>query len=214
MAKYLAKVQARELRKQGISIPKIAKLVKATASSVSCWVKDISLTRVQIDQLKSEKQFLTATRNKQEKVERQQRYGQVGQQKIGDPQSIRELFLVGAALYWGEGNKTRGTVAVANSDPAAISLFIKWLHTCFNVPTDKMKIILNIHEDMDHQAIEKYWKRVTGFADCQFYKTQVARNTVAKIKKKQSYRGTATVIVHNANLAYEIQGILEKLRHW
>jgi len=214
MAKYLAKVQARELRKQGVSIPKIARLVKATASSISYWVRDISLTKAQIDQLKSEKQFLAATRNKQEKIERQQRYGQIGQQKIGDPQSTRELFLVGAALYWGEGNKTRGTVAMANSDPTAISLFIKWLHTCFNVPIDKMKISLNTHEDMDSQAAEKYWKKVTGFADCQFYKTQVARNTVAKIKKKQSYCGTATVIVHNANLAYEIRGMLEKLRHW
>lgn len=215
MAKYKEKQQARQLRREGVTIPKIAETVGAAKSTVSLWVRDIRLTQEQLDRIKSKGQQQAANKNKQERIERQKKLQQEGRGRIGNIKSDRELLLVGTALYWGEGHKAvKGTVGMANSDPAVIKLFIRWLNKCFGVPISKMRIGLNIHEDMDQQEIEEYWRQATKFCNEQFQKTQVARNTVAGLKKKQAYRGTATILVHNANLQYKIQGMLEQLRLW
>lgn len=194
-----------------MSIPKIAKVVRASKSSVSGWVKDIELTEEQLNALKSKGQKKVAERNKTEKRKRQNKHQKKGAQRVGKL-SNREFMLVGATLYWGEGHKTpNGVVGLTNADPMVISLFVKWLHIFFNVSLDKMKIQLNIHSDMDEVASKNFWKQVTGFSDKQFYKTQIAKNTVAGIKKKQNYRGTATVRLCNTNLQFEIQGMLKQL---
>ena len=51
MAKYLLRLKARELRKQGISVKDIAEILRISKSSASIWTRDIILSIEQIEAL-------------------------------------------------------------------------------------------------------------------------------------------------------------------
>ena len=52
MAKSLLRLEARKLRKKGVSVKKIAKYLKVSKSSASRWVRDIVLTVEQLENLR------------------------------------------------------------------------------------------------------------------------------------------------------------------
>lgn len=211
MAKYYARERAIELRKQGLSIPKIAKAVSASKSSVSRWVAKVLLSSEQLDRLKSKNLIRIGTERKAEKQARHTRFNNEGRGLVGEL-SDHELLLIGAALYWGEGHKTlNGTVGLSNSDPALVCVFIRWLTESLRVPIEDIKASLNIHEDMDEIQACNFWERVTGIPQSRFYKTQIAKNTTPGIKKKKEYCGTITILVHDINLQFKIEGMLNQI---
>ena len=52
MAKSLLRLEACKLRKRGISVKKIAQLLRISTSTVSKWVRDIILTVEQLENLR------------------------------------------------------------------------------------------------------------------------------------------------------------------
>src|SRR3546814_12190734 len=76
--------------------------------------------------------------------------------------SKRDMLLVGAALYAGEGSKTPGEVRFANSDPRMILFFVEWLRDCMHVTTEQMRLRLYLHDGLDLDAATPFWSQLTG----------------------------------------------------
>jgi len=65
--------------------------------------------------------------------------------------SLRELKLIGIALYWAEGYKIPGCSGVefTNSDPAMIKLMMRWFREICHVSENRFHIRIQIHNAED-----------------------------------------------------------------
>src|SRR5438045_1742902 len=99
--------QARTLRQQGYSVREICKLVNAAKSSISLWVRDISLSPDQLQRL-NDHRVIGRERARATRISRRDslvaRYYQEAEEEYKilsqDP-----AFMFGLALYIGEGYK-------------------------------------------------------------------------------------------------------------
>lgn len=150
-----------------------------------------------------------------EQISRQKSYELKGFGKIGK-MSKRELFLVGAALYWAEGSKKNRRTEFANSDPGMINLFIRWLKECLHINHEDIYCHVSINEDHKERikVVEKHWSEITGISLSDF--TSVSYK---KVKNKKFYEnfnhhyGTLFLKVKKGtNLNYEILGYIKGLK--
>jgi hypothetical protein len=121
--------RARELRAQSWTLQDIAAELGVAKSSVSLWVRDIDFVarpRNRGHRAHAPHPFHVA------KLAEIERCCQDGLARVGSL-SEREFLVLGAALYAGEGSKTRDQVCFANSDPNLIAIFVAWLRRFFDV---------------------------------------------------------------------------------
>ena len=222
MAKSAQRLEARRLRKNGLSVNVIAKKIGVSKGSVCLWCGDINLTEKQKETLiKHSKdggekgRLLGAKHNKEERINRQKAFENKGILEVGSL-SKRELFLVGVALYWSEGSKKNRRVVFANSDPAMVCLFIRWLRRYLCV--DMADIYCTVSINQDHQAriqtVENYWSRITGIPLFSFTKP-----SYKQVKNKKVYEnfnehfGTLFLKLRKStNSCYRILGYIEGLK--
>lgn len=170
MAKSELKIEAQNLRKKGLSIKKIAQKLNASTSSVSLWVRNIVLTKTQMEVLEKNSRDpfygnrLKYIKRVKAKTDRKvKRLQKAGVKEIGSL-SRRELFLVGATLYWAEGFKKDSQVGFANSDPKMLRLFQRWLYECFGY--NAMDLIPRVTVNISHQQrineIQRYWSEAVN----------------------------------------------------
>lgn len=170
MAKSAQRIEARRLRRTGESIIVIAKKLGVAKSFVSHWCDDIFLTKQQRKKLlwnsfKGGKKgrLLGAMANKRERINREKNLKNEGLKEIGKL-TQRELFLVGAALYWAEGLKKDRRITLVNSDPEMIILFIRWLKECLCVNIEDIYCHVSINQDHQFRIneVQNYWSKITG----------------------------------------------------
>ncbi len=222
MAKSLQRLQARRLRRLGKSVKDIARDVGVSKSSVSLWCSDIELTPEQIAHLikregdgAAKGRQVAARLKKAERRQRVDRFCGIGLNKIGQLTN-RELLLVGASLYWAEGNKKQRMVVFANSDPDMIKVFLKWLEICNGVTKDRLSPYVGINQTHKKRIslVEKYWSELTGIPLDNFTKPSYKKVKNAKIYENfEDHYGTLFVRVKKStNLHYEILGYIEGLK--
>lgn len=120
------RLKAQELRKQGLSYSEIILRLPVSKSNLSDWCKDIPLTKKQearllhMKSLGQRKGSIIAARNKRNiRIRRTKEIFRKAKLELGKL-GKRDKFLVGIALYAGEGNKTDRQAGFANSDPRLI----------------------------------------------------------------------------------------------
>ena len=220
MAKSFARIKARKLRKQGKSIKEIAKLLGVSQGSASIWCRDISLSSEQVARL----QLRIASKGSYEarlrgaRVQHERRLEQVevlrkeGSQLIG-LFSKRDMLLIGASLYWGEGMKKQGRARIANSDPAIIKFMVRWFREIWGIPKSRLtfQVLINEIHTKRLGEVERYWSNVLGVSQSQFTKT-----TLIKAKNKKIYEnfskhyGTIIASVRRGgDLRHKINGIID-----
>ena len=170
--KVAEQARARELRAQAWTLNEIAAELGVARSSVSLWVRDVGFdesvraARAGVNRNAGARRRgpNALARRRQDEIDRLMAEGR---EAIG-PLSDRDLLIAGTALYAGEGNKTDGTVAFANSDPRMIALFCRWLRYVFDVDESRLRIYLYLHQGLDHEAACDFWSRLTGIRRSQF----------------------------------------------
>ncbi|EKD43251.1 MAG: hypothetical protein ACD_72C00390G0002 [uncultured bacterium] len=201
---------AETLRKNGASYGEILELIKVSKSTLSLWLRNITLTNEQKNKLyKIPRQinaYNLAKKNQDKKILIT---------KIILDESILEveklidnkLFLAGLMLYWAEGDKAEMIEAVkfTNSDPIMIKLMMRWFREICEVPEEKIRIALNIHELHNQKEIENYWSKITEIPLSQFNKTFVKPSALT-FKRNLLYNGTCSIRVSNKNLFRKIKG--------
>ena len=103
-----------------------------------------------------------------------------------------KLKLAGVMLYWGEGSKKGNTVAFANSDPIMVALFSRFLKEVCGINILRLHVTLHLYEDLDDIKLKKFWSKIIGLSQKQFYKSHVHHNTKGSYKKKSKY-GTVSL---------------------
>src|SRR5690606_31404553 len=116
--------EALKLRKAGHSYSQISSRLSVSKSTLSYWFSRTiwsSSIREKLDaqwgDISRERILAMNARNKQLIEERHTKIREMAQAEFSSLQN-NPIFLIGLALYWGEGDKaTNGRVAVINSDP-------------------------------------------------------------------------------------------------
>ena len=62
-------------------------------------------------------------------------------------------------LYWAEGSKERNTVVFANSDPAMMEMFTRFLRACFSLTSEDLVFRLNVYTNngLEIDEVELFW---------------------------------------------------------
>ena len=200
MARRADKERARILRAKGKSYSEIKELMGVGKGTLSVWLRDMPLSAEQIRSLRAlhprRIERFRATMQRKRDVRLASAYTQV-QKDIGHL-SKRDLFIAGIYLYWGEGTKAdRGNVAVANTNPAVIRVFLAWLE-CMNVPCEKVNVRLHLYADMDIEKETNFWSSEIGIPVSQFRKPYVKKSTLTGLTYKNGYgHGTCNVRFEN-----------------
>jgi transposase len=204
--------KAVQLRKgERLSYSAIQKRLKVSRSTLSYWLKDLPLSEAEIRQLKqlswqkgeAARERYRNTMSAKKDTETKDIYRK--QKKKVLPLTARDLYIAGLMLYVGEGDKRNPyRVALANSDPFVLSLFIKWLIKFLKIPRDKIRLGLHLYTNMDIAEESKFWQDTLGFGEKSFYKNQVHPVSTPFSYTDGKRHGTCTVYVIGSKPKREI----------
>lgn len=198
------------LREKGYAINQIANEINVAKSSVSLWVRDVKLTQLQIDKLKTlpfTSQAIEKRRKSRLDNEQAKRYYHISNaEKEITNISAHDLWLMGTMLYWAEGGKTQRMVRFSNGDPEMIIIMMKYFELICKVPKSKMRGHIHIHEGLNSAAARAYWSAVSTIPIKQFFKTY-QKPVISSLNKKHSLpHGVLDVYVLDTALFYKITG--------
>jgi len=221
LAKFKEKEKAIALRKKGYSYAEILKEVPVAKSTLSLWLRSVGLSKSQKQRL-SKKKLAGIQRGgdarRKERVERTKLIKKQAKQELPSINK-RDLWMVGIALYWGEGTKERQKavpVELGNSDPYLIKLFLKWLIEICEVSETDIGFKIYLHENARHKLskVKKYWSSVTGFSIRDFDKVIWKKHNIKTVRKNvgDNYFGLLTIRVKkSADLNRKITGWIEAI---
>jgi predicted transcriptional regulator len=214
--KLIEKEKARALRKKGYSINQIVKEAGLTKTSVSVWVRDITLTQTQRNMLSERGRSIDSIEKRRINRlfnERNKRQIIIDTAKRDFTNiSLEQLKLIGIILYLGEGGKTRrGMVRLANSDPIIIRIMIRFFREVCKVSNNKFRASIHTFAHADIEKTEKYWSRISGIPRNQFFKTYIKTSSASLQKRNTLPFGTFDIYVCDTKLFLTIIGWIEKI---
>ncbi len=199
--------EARILRRNGMSVPRIAERLGVAKSSVSIWVSDVKLSPAQERALRLNSKNAgreafaraaqTRSRLHKDKVAKETGRGVADTYKL----STRDIHMLGLGLYWGEGyKKGSAELAFTNSDPLAAQFFITWLEQVFNAKrTDLVcRVSVNaLHKNREKEILD-FWCRKLKLTREQFTKT-----SFVNVLQNRNYAGRG---IHYGTLRIKLRG--------
>jgi len=207
MTKFIEKRKVIELRKQGKSYSEIKKIVNVSKSSLSLWLRDVVLTKKQVQGLKMKK--VKAVERYKESMKKKRKKRMDGyyknQVKKWIPLSLREKFIAGLFLYWGEGNKvSRNAVNISNTDPSIIKFTIYWIEKCLRIPREKIYVNLHLYSDMNIQKETGFWSNALGIDKKRFLRPYIKESLRMNIDQKGFGHGTCNVSIYKTEIKENI----------
>lgn len=122
----------------------------------------------------------------------------------------RELLISGLMLYWAEGwKKNSGCVALSNSDPKLMQLFLEFLRKICGVYENRLKVLLHLYEGQNELELKKFWSKTTGIPLTQFSASYVHEGKSGTYKKKSKY-GTLSLRYGDKRLLEQILKGIDK----
>ena len=180
------KEQALSLRLKGYSYSEINKKLGVPKATLSDWFTGLVLPEKAQKRIQKRVQEKSINglikRNKLQTHLAQKRVAEIRAkaQKEIRKLSKQDLQLIGIALYWAEGYKrpiqkngrerTYHSISFSNTDPVMIKVFIQFLKTNLNIPTNKMHAAVRIFKHINEQYALNYWKNITGIPSQNFQK--------------------------------------------
>ena len=193
----------RDLRRLGLSYGEIMDLIPVKKSTLATWCRDVELTEEQVKAIKERRapQPGFRRRTNRSRLEEISELRAIARDVAGDLISD-PAWVAGIVLYWAEGAKSRGHVSMANTDPRALRLFIRWIRKYVN-PTARFSLHLHLHEGNDEAAARRYWRYETGLVDANFHKTFIKPKGTGH-RKNHLEHGICTVKLRRAADAWNI----------
>lgn len=204
--------KARDMRRQGLSVRNIARLLDVSKGSVSVWVRDIGLLPEQLQALK-ENQRRYAAQNRGARANRAKfrnlrlSYQEAGRVKAreGHP-----LHLAGCMLFWAEGAKDSNRLYFVNSDANMLCLFMRFLREELAIQEHQMKLYVHCHTtDADQQCrIAAYWLDLLNLPETCFQKVLVKKGS--ETSRNVLPNGICSVRVYNVKVIQHIYGAIQE----
>ncbi|MET9429923.1 MULTISPECIES: hypothetical protein [unclassified Streptomyces] len=212
-AKDDLRARARELRVQGMTYDQIQVELGCSKSSISLWVRDLPKPKPRYTDkerrvlMNAGLAHLRATEDQEREATKRSARDAIGQL------SDRELFIAGVTLYWAEGTKDktyqrRESLQFINSDPNVITLYLRWL-ALLEVPRERMRFRLSIHESADIAEAEEFWADLVGVDASTFQRATLKKHNPRTTRKNttDAYRGCLVIYVtKSADLYRRMEG--------
>lgn len=202
------KFKAIELRREGYSYPKIAMSIGVSKSTLSRWLQNIVLTSQQKENLRNNSISALYAHAKIQQRKRSERTKEI--MNYGKKEFVallkNPLFISGLLLYWAEGDKNQQErVKFTNSDQRMILLMMRWFREICNVPENKFRVALHIHNFHIRHNVVGYWSKITKIPKTQFHKPYVKETSLGQ-RKNILYNGTCAIVVNNKDFFRKIEG--------
>jgi hypothetical protein len=161
----------RDLRRLGLSYGEVMDLIPVKKSTLATWCREVKLPEAQYEVIRKrtgsrEGVPRDTNRKRRQEIERIRRDARAQVPELIDD----SLWVAGTVLYWAEGAKTRNQLKLANADPRALRLFVRWILRYVD-PGASFSLHLHLHEGNDDKAARAYWRAETGLMNANFYKT-------------------------------------------
>ena len=216
--------QAISLRGKGKTFRQISRELNIPLGTIHLWTKNVQLTTKQLETIKkSHHNLLIAGRikaaHKQKKETARQHLVdfKIGEDKVGHVFTQKDLLLIGAALYWGEGFKKDSRLGFANSDPQMIKLFLDWLIKIGNIPKTDIRLRVGVNQAYikEIDVIQNEWSVTTGIPRTQFQKPFFQKTKHKKqYSSKIKYLGVLRIRVNKqVHFFHQILGMINALQH-
>lgn len=186
--------RARILRTKGRSFGEIAKELNIGKSTARFWTGKIKLKPRDKERLYTKRIEILSRGLNSSKERRRREIDEIvtsAEKEVDNVVGDGAYKLIGAMLYWAEGNKTK-QFALTNSDPLLVKFFIDWASKVFAVTPKNFKAYLNIHSEQNDSQIKKFWAELTGIPIENFGKSFV-KPAGKNFKKNRLYYGTIKV---------------------
>ena len=162
----------RSLRRLGLSYGEIMDLIPVPKGTLAGWCREIRLNEDQVAAIKERCGPAVGPRDTQwrrrieiEEIEAEARH--FARDHLADP-----FWVAGTVLYWGEGSKTTRRLEVANSDPRALRLFIRWSRRYHDTEAS-FAAALNLHRNNDAGKALRFWQYELGLGREDFTKSYI-----------------------------------------
>lgn len=173
------RTKAEQLRRAGKSYKKISRKLGIPIATLSDWFRDAPWSIEIKNRLTGEESLanpnklqlmVAATKKKFAKLHEEYRL-----EAIKEFPNIKNnlLFLAGAMLYWGEGNKNinNSAIRLSNSEPGMIRTFYVFLINAMKIPKQKITFSLLLYPDLIDSVQKNFWSTATGIPLSQFRKS-------------------------------------------
>lgn len=204
MNKDLKKV-AVEMRLKGESYPEIEKAIKVSKSTLSGWLSGLDLPWVAKERIKRRKaKHLKWARQLSAKFHREKNLAEralikshVRANLKNEKISVVTQEMLLAMLYLGEGFKKRSFIALGNSNPEILKIFVKLVRNIYGAPPEKFSCALYLRSDQKELIEKKFWSKQLKINTSRFQKTQFDKRTLGT-KTRQGYHGVCAVYYFSA----------------
>jgi len=195
-----------------MSYSEIRQELRVSKGTLCVWLKNYPLSFEQLERIKDKRPVTIEKYRKTMLAKRLKKYQEVYDLEKENimPFNIRDLFIGGPFLYWGEGGKTnKGQINISNSDPKILKVMKKWLIVVFGVPINKMRLRLTLYTNMNIPQEKLFWSRELDLSQSQFRKIQLKEG---KSKSNTGFtHGTCELVVTDTKIKTKILAGLEVL---
>lgn len=190
------KIKAIKLRKSGKSYTEISKLLSTSKSTLSYWLKSVPLKQEYREKFYT-KQIENLSKGSRSQKERRSKeienVIEMAEKEIITPLSFESYQLMGAALYWAEGSKTK-MFEFTNSDPHMILFIIRWIESILKIKSKNLKAALNIYPQQNEYKIKKFWSNLTNIPIKNFGRSYI-KPLNNNYKKNNLYYGAIKIMI-------------------
>ncbi|MBI4037184.1 helix-turn-helix domain-containing protein [Candidatus Daviesbacteria bacterium] len=210
MAKAVLRQKATKLRLQGYTYGQIKRELNLAKSTLSDWLKNLPLPENTLKQLSKNRKISRDIRIERFRQTCKKswisRLSQILESQGEEilPLTVKELFLAGVFLYWGEGSKQRGVVTISNTDPRVIKFALYWMIKALKVPKERIRIRLHLYSDMNLKEETDFWSQVLDIPHSQFKSPYVKKTTRKGLTYKSFGHGTCNIMYFSVTLSEKI----------
>lgn len=220
-AKDELRAEAIELRKNGCSVPDIARRLGVAKSTAFLWTRHLPLDPTPEHaeaRVRRHMEHMREVRWEPHRRERDANRSAVQEEKVSwvGGLSDREVMLIGATAYWCEGTKAkpwdpnRCRVTFINSDPRLIWVFLRFLEA-MGEDRQRLRYRISIHESAEADAAGRWWADQVGVPFEVFDRATLKKHNPSTVRHNvgEPYRGCLVVNVPRSRVLYwRIEGIM------
>lgn len=210
--------QASLLRLEGKTYGEIRNVLGVSKSTLSSWLKNLALSpaaEANIKSKTSEGFVRFAAWNKQRTESIQKENEEIIEKHKKEIQNLsrRDIMLIGASLYWGEGQKNFGKnyyISFSNSDPEMVRIFMKFLKDILGIHRDIIRFSISAHLRVDRMASRKFWASVVDVPiEKIYYYLAVSKASNGKRPRNLLPHGTFQIRVNRRREFFKVRGLVD-----
>lgn len=215
--------KARALRLQGKTYGEIRGLFNIPKSTLSVWFSRLRISKKAQKILQSKRKdgylkLVEFNKIRTLTIQKENENIRLDFESRVNKLSNRELMILGAALYWGEGYKNftfnkRGAypyIAFGNSDPHMIMVFINFMEKILGILKSKIRAQAMIYPNIQAKTAIDYWQNITQIPRENF-RCQVALSRASQQKRPKHLLpyGTLQLRISRRQEFFKIKGLMD-----